>query len=173
MGRYDKMAHTIATGLLSAASRETPFGLISFNDRVYLKSYYSSHPTPLLAQLNGLGVPRGVTELADAMMVAICADNTRPKNLYVISDNGENASEVPLDMIKSMLRTYGVEVFWIKPPPASGAHILPFLAEPPGRMKLLDALGAKVVDLSKLSDEPKFLEAVTRMREGRIRELVG
>lgn len=174
MARYDKMAHTIATGLLSATSPETPFGFISFNDRVYLQNYYDSHPSALLAKLNALGLPRGSTELADALMVALCVDNVRPKNLYIISDNGENASEMPLDAVKSMLKKYGVELFWIKPPVTPGTpHVLPFVNDPPGRVKLMEALDAKVVDLSKITDEPKFLAAVTRLREGRIRELVG
>lgn len=164
MGSCDKSAHTIATAILSAASPAHLFGFISFNDRVYIQSYYESHPAPLLAKLNALGLPRGRTELMDSLMVALCADDVRPDDLIVISDNGENASEVAPECLKLMLRNRPVR--WIKPRPDPLAPpILPFVADPPGRMKLLDVVEAKVDDFSGITNDQKFAEALTKLND--------
>jgi len=160
----DKSAHTIATAILSAASPTHLFGFISFNDRVYLQSYYESHPAPLLAKLNALAPPRGRTELMDALMVALCADDVRPDDLIVISDNGENASEVSTECLKVMLKDRRVR--WIRPRPTLVAPpSFPFLADPPGRIKLLDVVEAKVDDFSKITDDQKFAAALNLLHD--------
>jgi hypothetical protein len=152
MFRSWRHARIMAQALMSTASPANPIAFLSFNNRVYLQNYYETNATPLLNKLRTLGTPSGLSEVCDSLLVALTVDAVKPDRVYIISDMGENASEVKAEAFP-LLRKYGVQWLQLRPPVDTAlvapAYLMP---EPPARIPVLKEIGAKVHDFTKFTD---------------------
>lgn len=163
-------AELLAQAHLTTASAANPVGLISFGSRVTVESHYSTDPGDLLRALENVPPPWGTTELVDAIMVSLSADVVAPNKLFIISDKGENTSEFSMADVKAAINAHAprLVIDWIIPrPPPAFRPIPKFLAPPFKPLTVLKDLGARVIDLSKFTEESKFLDAVNQIHEGR------
>jgi hypothetical protein len=108
---------TLALGLANDQLPDTKLALFLFNDDVYREVDFSEGRQAVVDRLHQLrsqeNLVHGSTSLYEALLhgLRLMGTATSADSLYVISDGGDNASDVTLQKALRMLEPSGVKVF--------------------------------------------------------------